>query len=144
MARLVGIGAASWKRLELENRAPKGEVLAQLVEMGFDVNWLLSGRGEMRPAQTGHAAEAATELDADLYGRVLEQVSAVYKECGYGASLRQIGEKAAEIAADLAGPDLATPEAKAAAAKAAAAMLRRQLRDAIQNPNSPGASQQKA
>lgn len=48
MAERVGLGAASWKRLELENRAPKGEVLSQLVEMGFSADWLLTGVGQMR------------------------------------------------------------------------------------------------
>lgn len=48
MAERVGMGAASWKRLELENRAPKGEVLEQLARDGININWLLTGQGEMR------------------------------------------------------------------------------------------------
>jgi transcriptional regulator with XRE-family HTH domain len=47
-AARFGMGESSWKRLELEDRAPKGEVLAKLVEMHFSSDWLLTGIGEMR------------------------------------------------------------------------------------------------
>ena len=48
MAKRFGLGETTWQTLELQGRAPKGEVLAQLVEMGFSVDWLLTGDGQMR------------------------------------------------------------------------------------------------
>lgn len=50
MSRRFGLGDATWQRLELEGRAPKGEVLEQLARDGIDVNWLLTGEGEMHRA----------------------------------------------------------------------------------------------
>jgi hypothetical protein len=217
MAGRVGLGAASWKRLELEDRAPKGEVLIQLVELGFSADWLLTGAGEMRteagardvavrldelnnaiggedypPPGDGRrllvcelqsylirpdvsdnqrldidchlsslgdenalarlrvhdgelngywkvkaaglypvpsspaAAPARIEIDPDLYGRVTEAVSMVFKECGCGATLREIGAEAARITADLSGPDVTTEE-RPGAIKGAITQLRRRL-----------------
>jgi hypothetical protein len=68
MAEIVGLGAASWKRLELEDRAPKGGVMARLVEMGYSADWLLTGVGQMRrdtPAGTvWRDSESLGALDA--------------------------------------------------------------------------------
>ena len=65
MAKRVGLGAASWKRLELEGRAPKADVLAQLVEMGFSADWLLTGVGSMRRDSTPEAAGTPDQQQAD-------------------------------------------------------------------------------
>ncbi len=48
VAAEFGMGESTWKRLELEDRAPKGDVLARLVALGFSTDWLLTGDGEMR------------------------------------------------------------------------------------------------
>lgn len=48
MAKRVGLGENGWQTLERENRAPKGEILAMLVELGFSADWLISGEGRMR------------------------------------------------------------------------------------------------
>ncbi|MDA8232129.1 MAG: hypothetical protein M0006_12400 [Magnetospirillum sp.] len=48
MAKRFDLGANGWQRLELDDRAPKGDLLAQLVEMGFSADWLLTGAGRMR------------------------------------------------------------------------------------------------
>jgi transcriptional regulator with XRE-family HTH domain len=128
---------------------PGGEALAHMREvLGVDINWLLTGEGQMRPGDAEAApppapTSASVERDADLYGRVLEAISVVYKECGWQASLRQIGEKAAQIADDIAADGLA-PEEKPPAVKAAAAMLRRQLREAAANPAAEIAAKHKA
>lgn len=71
MAEIVGLGAASWKRLELEDRAPKGDVMARLVEMGYSADWLLTGFGQMRrdaSVETTHRdSESPTVLDAGQF-----------------------------------------------------------------------------
>lgn len=48
MSKRVGMGIVGWKTLESEGRAPKGEVLYRLMEMGFSVDWLISGEGSMK------------------------------------------------------------------------------------------------
>lgn len=148
-AKRVGVPSATFDRMWNGNSIPRAEHLLQIARAhAVTVDWLLTGEGELRPgdaeavpppAPTG----ASVERDADLYGRVLEAVSAVYKECGWQASLRQIGEKAAQIADDIAVDGLA-PEEKPAAVKAAAAMLRRQLRDAVANPAAGVAAKHRA
>ncbi|TAN55807.1 MAG: XRE family transcriptional regulator [Magnetospirillum sp.] len=124
------------------------EKIAAILDVtGVSPLWLVTGEGPVRPggavapptAQTSTAAS----IDADLVGRVLEEISLIYKEFGWGKSLAQLGSEAAQIAADLAA-DGATPEEKGAAVKAAGAMLRRQLRAAVADPNSDAARAQKA
>jgi len=135
-------------KYERGERQPEAEVLARLrSELGVDVNWLLTGEGAMRPGDAEVPPSAPTissdAFDADLVGRVLEEISLIYKEFGWGKSLQQLGSEAAQIAADIA-TDGQTSEAKGAAVKAAGAMLRRQLRAALADPNSDAARAQKA
>lgn len=114
---------------------------------GVSIDWLLTGEGSMRagaePTTAPSPAEGAPERDSDLYGRVLEAISAVYKEVGWAISLRQLGAEAAQIADDIAAEGLA-PEDKPPAVKAAAAMLRRQLRTAAANPTSEASTKGRA
>ncbi|MBN2751436.1 MAG: hypothetical protein JXQ84_01895 [Rhodospirillaceae bacterium] len=57
MAKRFALGENGWQRMELEGRAPKGNVLAQLVEMGFSADWLLTGDGHMRRGATLEAVD---------------------------------------------------------------------------------------
>jgi len=98
------------------------------------------GEAAPPPAPAGSAAE----VDGALVGLALEQVSAVYKECGYSVALRHLGAKAAEIAADLAGPDFPTWDDKLIGLKGAVAQLRRQLRAAITDPASAATTKSRA
>lgn len=59
MSRRFGLGDTTWQRLELEGRAPKGEVLEQLARGGIDINWLLTGAGEMRRGASTEAVDVA-------------------------------------------------------------------------------------
>lgn len=74
MSERVGLGAASWKRLELEDRAPKGEVLAQLVEMGVSADWLLTGVGQMRRDAPAAPAAPPGPIDEQLLAETLRLV----------------------------------------------------------------------
>lgn len=47
MSEKFCLGVGTWKRLEKEGRAPKGDVLSALAEAGIDLNWLLTGVGQM-------------------------------------------------------------------------------------------------
>lgn len=70
MTERFRLGVGAWKRLELEGRAPKGDVLAQLVEMGFSADWLLTGDGQMLRV----APSAAAALDDHLLGICIEAI----------------------------------------------------------------------
>ncbi|MDO8607605.1 MAG: helix-turn-helix transcriptional regulator [Phaeospirillum sp.] len=141
----LGVAKDTVGKYERNRIVPGGDVLARIhVDFGVDINWLLTGEGQMRPGGAGAApSSASAAIDADMVGRVLEEISLIYKEFGWGKSLSQLGSEAAQIAADLAA-DGQTPEEKGAAVKAAGAMLRRQLRAAVADPNSDAARARKA
>lgn len=44
----VGCSLASWQEYETAKSAPNAKVLEALVEKGFNANWILSGKGEMK------------------------------------------------------------------------------------------------
>jgi transcriptional regulator with XRE-family HTH domain len=136
MAAQMGLPLRTYTRYATGERAPSAEALQALVRMGIDLNWLIEGIGRMHIGESLLAPTSSSAVrDADLVGRVLEEISAVYKEFGWGRTLHQLGAEAAQIADDIAADNLA-PEARMGAVRGAAAMLRRQLRQAIANPNS--------
>lgn len=96
MAVHVGLGAGSWKRLELEDRAPKGEVLTQLVDEGFSIDWLLTGRGQMRP-ELPAPPMGTPAIDADIMARVMDGVAGVFRQLNQTARPADLGRLAAEI-----------------------------------------------
>ncbi|MCA1910254.1 MAG: helix-turn-helix transcriptional regulator [Magnetospirillum sp.] len=127
-----------------QNAAPFGVLARIAAAKAVSLDWLASGKGQMRLADAASAApvaEASPAVDTGLYGRVLEQVAAVYQECGITASLAQIGANAAEIAGDLSSPDFTTNSDQTAALKYAITQLRRTLQTA--NHTKPGDAQGK-
>lgn len=86
MSRRFGLGETTWQRLELEGRAPKGDVLAQLVEMGFSADWLLTGVGSMRRDANPEAAgasnqqQAATPVDIAILEEATEVIEVLLVE----------------------------------------------------------------
>jgi transcriptional regulator with XRE-family HTH domain len=50
-AERLGVSAGAVQGYEY-GKIPKGEVLQTLLEMGFDLNWLVDGRGSMMREQT--------------------------------------------------------------------------------------------
>ena len=44
----VGCSLASWQEYETAKSAPNAKVLEALVEKGFNANWILCGKGEMK------------------------------------------------------------------------------------------------
>lgn len=58
--------------MEAANRVPKGEVLAQLIDLGFSADWLVTGAGQMlRDAPPAPAAELDEQLLAEAI-RIVE------------------------------------------------------------------------
>lgn len=51
MGKRVGVSGTTWQNYELENASPNAHVLAHLSGEGFDMNWVLTGQGEMRGGQ---------------------------------------------------------------------------------------------
>ena len=147
MGARIGLPLRTYTRYASGERSPSAEALQALVQIGINLNWLMSGEGQMRPggaeAPPPAPTSAAVALDPELYGRVTEAVSMVYKECGYTLALHQVAAEAARIAADLSADGL-TPEERPGAIKGAVGQLRRRLREAIANPNSAAAGTQKA
>ncbi len=147
-AKAVGAGLSTLQEW-MSGKADVGrERLAAILDVtGVSPRWLVTGEGPMRPG--GEAAPApvpassSAERDADLVGRVLEEISTVYKELGWSKSLYQLGAEAADIAADIAASGLA-PEDKPGAIKAAGAMLRRQLRQAVADPTNAASTKSRA
>jgi phage repressor protein C with HTH and peptisase S24 domain len=67
MADRFGLGENTWARLEREDRPPKGNVLTELVAVGFSSDWILTGEGEMRrddPQLAKRLAEIQATLDS--------------------------------------------------------------------------------
>jgi transcriptional regulator with XRE-family HTH domain len=134
MAARTGIALRTYSHY-ISGRTPSAELLEAVGRMGFNIFWLLTGEGPMRQGEESAPPSAATshEVDPDLYGRVLEAISTVYKELGWAITLRQLGAEASRIATEIAADGLA-PEDVPGAVRGAAAMLRRQLRDSQANP----------
>lgn len=136
-ADTLGVSTDQLARYLKEIASPPLNVLARLAQAkNVRLDWLATGVGPM--LQGGEPALSVPETDSaaiapDLYGRVLEAISNVYKELGWGITLRQLGAEASRIATEIAADGLA-PEEVPVAVRTAAAMLRRQLREAQANP----------
>jgi len=130
-ATRLGVHKNTIGKYERGERQPEAEILSRLrSELGVDVNWLLTGEGEMRPGgavavQPAHEA-ASVEIDLDLQGRIFEMIFDVYRECGIPAVPRQLVAEAGRIAHDVSGPDY-TDADRPGAIRYAVAQLRRQL-----------------
>ncbi|MCA1778340.1 MAG: helix-turn-helix domain-containing protein [Xanthomonadaceae bacterium] len=67
MDAALDIGKRSWQRYESGTNFPGGGVVAKLVEMGFNANWILTGQGSpYRDAPDG-AGISDTAGDYSLY-----------------------------------------------------------------------------
>lgn len=147
-ASKIGVHKEMVGKYERGQNVPGGDVLTRMREVfGVSLDWLLTGQGQMRREESvldpacSSATFEAQAVAAAFYGQVLEQVAAVYKDCGVTASLAQIGAEAAEIAGDLSSPDFPTAADKAIGLKGSVNVLRRRLQAA--NQAQPGAAQGK-
>jgi hypothetical protein len=62
MSQRLGLGPNAWALYEREGRLPKYETLHKLGEMGFSLDWIVTGRGTMR---FGEAMSDDTAIHAD-------------------------------------------------------------------------------
>jgi len=47
MAKIMGLGASTWQNYELGTSVPNARVMMKLNEKGYDINWVLTGKGTM-------------------------------------------------------------------------------------------------
>jgi len=103
MDAALAIGKRSWQRYESGTNVPGGAVIAKLVDLGFDANWILSGEGPQLRESPAVAEErgdyrARTAIEA-LFIR--NAVKLVEKRLGADADVEQKARLVAEVAADL-------------------------------------------
>ncbi len=65
------ISTTAWNNYENGRRYPKAELLAALFESGIDLNWLLSGEGEMLLADRGQTAPESEDSNEVIKHRAL-------------------------------------------------------------------------
>lgn len=143
MSRRLEIGLSAWQRYELATATPGSDVLEAIVyRLGVSGSWLLTGEGPMFASQAeapiAQMPAAVPEIDSKLYGRVIEAVSAAYKDSGVTIIPRELGEQAALIYADLINAG-GTWDEKMYGLRVSFENLRRQLREALADPTGDAA-----
>lgn len=93
MAKRVGAGFRTYQEYEAGRSAPKVSVLRELMRMGCDITWLLTGAksGGERPAPWAHFTP-----EAELLGRVTEMVARAHSDAGRPLSMVDLGRLSAE------------------------------------------------
>ncbi len=79
MSVAVDASLTSWQGYEAGKNIPGGNVLAALARMNFDVNWILTGegeinRGEVPKVQVGGVDEELLEAAVDVSAELLESL----------------------------------------------------------------------
>lgn len=87
MANDVGVSVTAWQNYESGGQCPGGKVLEALARLGFDINWLLIGQGQMERATklTEIGGEPvpqplAEHLDKRLLALTLKSLMPVFDE----------------------------------------------------------------
>lgn len=81
MSKRFNLGENTWQTYELYGKTPKGETLAALAELGFDINWLLTGQGNMMISGDGPRIPLP-HIDDQLVGEAVEFVEQWLAEHG--------------------------------------------------------------
>ena len=137
MAEKVGVSRDTWRRYE-KGDVPTGETLLRLSELGFSVDWLLTGTGPMRPGddEPAHRPMATpSPTDPELLGFLFDGLGAVYRDAGSRIAPVEQGRLVAELydAAVSAGDD---PAERRAAARALLTRVRQDLLRSQADPTS--------
>ena len=116
---------ANWER---GDRFPPPEILERLPALtGVSLDWLITGKGPMRPESAAGTSWALPTIDAVLMGRLFEGVGNVYKEEGARIGPRDQGVVVARLYAELVST-YDTTEERLVALKLQLEQLRRDLR----------------
>lgn len=96
MSKRFSLGENTWQTYELYGKPPKGETLAALAGLGFDINWLLTGHGHMMLSDDGPRAPLAA-IDDRLVGEAVEFVERWLAEDGINFKARLKGKLVAAL-----------------------------------------------
>lgn len=148
LSRKTGIPRNTLESYLTGKSEPKASRLVAIADAaGVSLDWLVAERGPMFVSQAeapnAQAPTAASEIDSKLYGRVIEAVSAAYKDSAITIIPRELGEQAALIYADLINAG-GTWDEKMYGLRVSFENLRRQLREARTDPTSEAASKLQA
>lgn len=105
MSELLGLGVRTWQTYELGNSLPKAETLKVLYDLGYSIDWILSGSGPMRAHAfrlTAASGKSRSFFNPGSFGEVLESLSRLYREENVRVSTVDLGDVARELFADLA------------------------------------------
>ena len=101
MSQRLGLGDSTWQKYELGISQPNSKALIAISDLGFSIDWILTGEGEMR-----RDAKTVDQVDSQLLGRCAEAVGRLYKELNIHLQEKELGEMAAEAYDDIkAGSD---------------------------------------
>ncbi len=120
MSQRFGLGTGGWKRLEKAGRAPRDDALAVFVESGIDLNWLITGQGDMMQKKS----LAREEVDETLNARIFDAVIELYQKCNLDLPT-DAGEVAARIYTEIIAADLKDWNEKMVALRYALTQTRR-------------------
>ena len=130
MSDVLGLGIRTWQTYELGNSLPKAETLNQLSEMGYSIDWLLTGQGPMRVG--GMAENSAPydhkSIDGELMGRVTDAIVKLYRDENVKLPPVDQGRLAAVIYCEV--ELVSAPEGRLGALEYLIASKRRELRAA--------------
>lgn len=75
MASKVGKSTPAWQSYERGISFPGGEVFRELHALGFNINWLLSGRGEMQlnPTEASSSYQSQDDID-DKFNEIIDEI----------------------------------------------------------------------
>ncbi len=86
MSELLGLGIITWQNYERGITKPKIETLEKLSSMGYNFDWITSGRGDMFNSQVEEKIESAFILQNNVLDRVgifnmlLNELQNIYTE----------------------------------------------------------------
>jgi transcriptional regulator with XRE-family HTH domain len=84
MSAAAGVNRDTWRRYEAGD-LPNGETLSRLAQLGFSVDWILTGNGPMRLGLAEEQAARGIErpsspVSADLLMQIFEALTRLYSE----------------------------------------------------------------
>lgn len=134
LSRQTGIPRRTLENYVSGKTEPSASKLAAIAEAAdVSLNWLVAGKGEMRPADPSAAPMSAGLLDRELLGRVTDAIAKLYKAEGVHLPDVDLGRVSADKYQEIIESGV-LPEDYPAALAMAAANLRKQLRTAAADP----------
>lgn len=127
-AERVGWNASTLGNYEQGKNFPDPEFLTKLQDLGFSLDWVITGHGEMRLGGEAAPTPATPALDGKLMGRITDGIVSVYKAANAGLPPQFLGQRAAQVYAAVAVH--ADPDDRLIALGQALEQLRQELREA--------------